>query len=268
MQPGDPATDAARVTLLDRLAVNATRPGTVEVLGGWLVRADETLPFRRCNSVVPCRDASAAGDVDQRISTVEAFYRSRGLPPRFQLSGCPWPADLDDLLAERGYSIEAPVDVLVGTVDGLRAAAPTASPGRVRTADTLDEAWLAAWPGDDLVDSTRSRLRAYRRLLSGIAPESVVVTLDVDDTPGAVGLAVIERGWMGIFGMVTRSDLRRRGAARSILTALAEAGRVRGAATLYLQVEQDNVAAQSLYGSVGLTRSHCYHYRSLPGPSR
>jgi N-acetylglutamate synthase len=264
MQPGDPATDADRVTLLERLALNATRPGTVEVLGGWLLRADETLPFRRCNSVVPRRDPSSEGDVHQRISTVESFYRSRGLPPRFQLSGRPWPADLDDLLADRGYSIEAPVDVLAGPVAGVSAPAPSpSSSGRVATTSTLDEAWIAAWPGDAVGLATRSRLSAYRQLLSGIAPESVVATLDADGIPAAVGFAVIERGWMGIFGMVTRADVRRRGAARAVLATLADAGRARGAATVYLQVEQDNVAAQALYGSVGLTRSHRYHYRSL-----
>ena len=50
-----------------------------------------------------------------------------------------------------------------------------------------------------------------------------------------------ERGWCGIFGMVTLAPHRRRGVASTILHALA-----RDADDLYLQVEQDNAAARAL----------------------
>jgi GNAT superfamily N-acetyltransferase len=267
-----PPTDAA-IAELDELAARATAPATVEALEGWLLRADPALPFRRSNSVIP--KASHDTDVGRRIERAESFYRDRGLPPRFQLGGSPRPADLDRLLAERGYLIEAPVDVLVGPLgpvassaadpelpSGVRLVVATAVDGRP---PSFDPAWLDAWPdADPAAASVRGRLRGYRRLLETIEPSTLVATADVAGLPAAFGLGVVDRGWLGVFGMVTRPDVRRKGLARAVLAALAQEAAARHAARLYLQVEQDNLAARALYGSVGLTRSHGYHYRLAP----
>jgi GNAT superfamily N-acetyltransferase len=45
--------------------------------------------------------------------------------------------------------------------------------------------------------------------------------LAVDGTPVAVGRAVAERGWAGVFGMATLPAARRRGAATAVLASLA-----------------------------------------------
>ncbi len=266
----------AAIVELDELAARATAPATVEALEGWLLRADPELPFRRSNSVIP--QASLETDVARRIERAESFYRDRGLSPRFQLGGSPRPPDLDRLLAERGYVIEAPVEVLVGPVGPVASSAadlevsagvrmsvvvPTAG----APASSFDLAWIDAWPDvDPAAASVRRRLRGYRRLLDTIEPPTLVATVDMMGTPAAFGFGVVERGWLGVFGMVTRADVRRQGLARAVLAALAQEAAARHAARLYLQVEQDNLAARALYGSVGLTRSHGYHYRLAPPP--
>ena len=76
-----------------------------------------------------------------------------------------------------------------------------------------------------------------------------------------VGFAVLERGWVGVFGMATEASQRRTGVGGSLLGALAAAAHARGARHLYLQVEVENAPAQALYRSLGFTRSHGYHYR-------
>lgn len=75
------------------------------------------------------------------------------------------------------------------------------------------------------------------------------------------GVAVLERGWAGVFGMATVVSWRRRGVGGALLGALARAVHERGAGHLYLQVETDNAGAQALYRGLGFTRSHGYHYR-------
>jgi len=84
-----------------------------------------------------------------------------------------------------------------------------------------------------------------------------------------VGFGVVERGWLGVFGMATAEAERRRGVAVAVLGALTRvaAGWGWGAERVYLQVEEGNAAARALYARAGFTPSHRYHYRvSAPPP--
>jgi ribosomal protein S18 acetylase RimI-like enzyme len=76
----------------------------------------------------------------------------------------------------------------------------------------------------------------------------------------AVGRAVTETGWAGVFGMATLPDARGRGAAREVLAALAREAADQGAEHMYLQVEYDNPAAWRLYERAGFTELCRYHY--------
>ena len=251
--------ESAQVRLLDELAANAMAPRTVQTLGAWQLRADPDLPFRRTNAAIPFAGDPTAFEVEARIAAVEHFYRDRGLPPRFLIGPTTEPSDLDDRLARRDYVVDAPVDVLTGetapTLELLRSVA--CPPCRVR--DEVDDRWVARY--DD--GATRHRIEAYARLLAEIPLRHAVVTVDVDGEPAAIGIGVAEREWLGIFGMATRPDVRRRGAARAVLRALARWALDEGANNLYLQVETDNTAARTLYESIGFGRNHGYHYRVL-----
>lgn len=79
--------------------------------------------------------------------------------------------------------------------------------------------------------------------------------------PAAVGMGVLERGQLGMFNMATHPDMRRRGAASSVIHALACWAEQRGAKTLYLQVAAGNTAAQTLYSKLGFETLYAYHYR-------
>ena len=78
----------------------------------------------------------------------------------------------------------------------------------------------------------------------------------------AVGRAVTETGWAGVFGMATLPPARGRGAARHVLAALARWAADHGAAHMYLQVEGDNTPARRLYERAGFTELCRYHYRT------
>jgi GNAT superfamily N-acetyltransferase len=67
--------------------------------------------------------------------------------------------------------------------------------------------------------------------------------------------------WAGVFCMATAPRYRRRGLALAVLAAGARWAAAAGCAGLYLQVEQDNIAARDLYARAGFTHSHAYHYR-------
>lgn len=244
---------------MDRLAATATARAThVEQWGEWLVRVDPEVSFRRSNSTVPLA-GGAPFDVEARIDQVVDVYRRRGLSPRFQIVPAADPADLDDRLARRGFVVEAPVDVLVSPLTSVGAMRVDPSLA-VRVAPNVDLAWAEPF-GEE--GSAHARIRGYSELLEGIAPAHAVAMADIGGEPAALGVGVVDDGWLGVFGMVTRQSLRRRGAARAVLRALALEAAESGATRAYLQLEVRNDAARRLYCSAGFTRSHGYRYRTL-----
>ena len=126
----------------------------------------------------------------------------------------------------------------------------------------IDEAWAhryGAVHGENAV--WRARTEAYGRMLGGLGPSILGGAVLVGDLVAGVGFVVLERGWAGIYGMGTAPAWRRTGVAGALLGALAREARRRHGTHAYLQVELDNVGAQSLYRGMGFGESHAYHYR-------
>jgi ribosomal protein S18 acetylase RimI-like enzyme len=98
-------------------------------------------------------------------------------------------------------------------------------------------------------------------VLSRVPSPAAFARLAVDRRDVAIGLFVADGQWAGVFCMATDRGHRRRGLAQAVLAAGAGWAAARGCAGLYLQVEQDNVAARHLYARAGFTLSHSYHYR-------
>ncbi len=243
--------------LLDELAVNATGATTIQLVDGWLVRAAPEFPFPRTNSVFPNRGTGIVDD--ERMAVVADFYRARALPVRYQVSPAAQPEGLDDHLARAGYAVEAPVDILVADVGVVLDR--TAPAWDVTTTSGITDEWARDYGRLHDTDAVGAeRIAAYGRLLRTVGPRVVAATLEADGAPAGVGFGVVERGWLGIYGMATRPDRRRRGVATALLHALARAASVDAART-YLQVEVDNGAAQACYRRAGYRRAYGYHYR-------
>lgn len=99
-------------------------------------------------------------------------------------------------------------------------------------------------------------------MLDRVERPSVYARAMSGDDVVAVGRAVADAGWAGVFGMATLPEARGRGAAHSVLAALADWAGVHGADRMYLQVERDNVPALRLYERAGFTEVCGYHYRT------
>jgi GNAT superfamily N-acetyltransferase len=97
-------------------------------------------------------------------------------------------------------------------------------------------------------------------ILKRIGPAAGFALAAIDGVPVAVGLGVAERGWLGLFCMVTLPAYRRRGAAGAVLHALANWGQQQTISDLYLQVEVDNQPALALYGQAGFATVYHYWY--------
>ena len=242
--------------LLERAA--RAMPATVEnrASGWWLRHTDGAAWW---SGAVLAHDASDNGRVAERIAAAERFYAERDAAARFQV--CPaCPPDLDGILADRGYRWEAPISLQ--TMDATEPVAARPAPGVVvRVGPEPDPGWLAVlattgWPRTVVANETR--------LLDRVGLPSAYVTVFAGEEPVAIGRAVTERGWTGVFGMATAPRARRRGAARLVLSAIGGWARAQGAPRLYLQVERENTAGCRLYAAAGFTEVATYHYRIRP----
>jgi GNAT superfamily N-acetyltransferase len=134
---------------------------------------------------------------------------------------------------------------------------PPAAALPVEIADRPTRAWFDAW---HCIHGGEAR--AELALLERVSLPSAYARVMLGSDVVAVGRAVADTGWAGVFGMATLPSARGRGAARSVLAALAAWAGGRSVEHLYLQVERGNAAALRLYAEAGFTELSAYHYRA------
>ncbi len=239
--------------LLDR-AARAT-PAAVETrAGGWWLRHTDGNAW--WSGAVLAHGAPDDTDLAERIEVAEHFYAAHDATTRFQVCpGCP--PDLDLMLAERGYRWEAPISLQTMDVEAQFEAPPAPGLG-LRLGAEPDPGWLAVLA---TTGGPRTIVGTETPLLDRVALPSAYVTAFAGDEPVAIGRAVTDHGWTGVFGMATVPGARRRGAARLVLSAIARWAHDQDAPQLYLQVERSNTAASRLYAASGFTEVATYHYR-------
>lgn len=251
------AADAfqALVRHIEDLALRAWPPAVVQDLDGWRLRYDGGVT-QRANSVWP-NGARGRLSLEDRLRAVEEFYRERELPALYQLTPASLPSDLDAVLARRGYRTAAPTSVQTASID--RVLERTESSEHLVTIDSFHDEWFEAYCEEASRDTYDATVR--RGILQRIEPGSGYATLCSQGRPVAVGLGVVEAGWVGIFCMATLPAFRRQGAGAAVLRSLAEWGRQQGAEQVYLQVTEANVEARPLYAKAGFEMLYTYHYR-------
>lgn len=244
-----------RIQLIEELAANAWTPKVIQMVDGWRFRFNDGVS-RRVNSVYPNENHGRVS-VEEKMALAEAFYARKGLPPRYQICPASQPADLDEILAARGYTVDALTAVQVAEPSTVLARMEPSTP--VEISILLSQAWFQAYQTFIGFDEHQAEMRwgALKR----IGPRTGYALLRQEGKPVAVGLGVFERGWLGVFNMATQEAFRRQGCASAVLYALADWGRGIGASGVYLQVMEDNLPALALYRRAGFERLYHYHYR-------
>jgi GNAT superfamily N-acetyltransferase len=223
-------------------------------LDGWLVRFAEGYT-RRANSVHPLYEGTRP--LDRKIDECERLYAERAQPCIFKLN--PAHAELDELLGRRGYAREAESLVQTAELAGL----PEAPADGATLSDRPSEQWLTAYTRLNGVPERHGA--TMRRVLDAIVPARRFGLLDVGGQTAAMGLAVADRGWVGLYDVVTAPELRGQGlATRLLLQLLSWAAREAGATRAYLQVTAGNAPALGLYRKLGFSDAYRYWYRVAP----
>jgi ribosomal protein S18 acetylase RimI-like enzyme len=243
------------IRVVEELSMNAWPSLQTMLYDGWVLRFAGGYT-RRANSINPIYPS--CDDVGDKIQTCERLYRDRGLKVVFKMTSAVYPEFLDDVLAGQGYATDAQTSVQIldlGRMDKLPAS-------EVALAETLSDDWLSAFR--EMGGIPEQREPVLRQMLHSIAPATCFASIRHDDRLIACGLGVVQAGFVGLFDIVTDSNLRRQGYGTQLVLSILAWARRRGARTAYLQVMLNNAPALRLYSKLGFDEVYQYWYRVKP----
>jgi ribosomal protein S18 acetylase RimI-like enzyme len=237
------------IRLYEELSMNAHPALQQQLYDGWVLRFAGGYTGR-ANSVTPLYPASL--EAGEKVAVCESLYHSRGLRTLFKLTEAA--GSLDEMLAARGYGVITPTLLMTVTLQPM-----DINPG-IRLETGLSPSWREA---SFSLREWGERDRAIASvILSSIPGLTITASLEENGEVAAIGRAVLERGYVGLYDILTTPAHRGRGLGGQICTALLETARQRGAASAYLQVVEDNAPARALYKGLGYKAQYRYWYRA------
>jgi ribosomal protein S18 acetylase RimI-like enzyme len=245
---------------LERTMVEGWPPLERAELGGWLLRAGGGFTGR-ANSVLPLGDPGRS--LSQAVDSCESWYDERGLRRHlFALFGPAGFAVEDDPLGRellaRAYEPFNTTSVLTAATRGLPPELPHPSGAMVRLDSAPSPQWWDAWAGPGSL--TPSFTRATAEAVMCGSPDQLFASLEVNGVVAGVARLALAQGWAGVFAVRVTAEHRRQGVALQLMAALADASRVRGIRSMYLQVMNASKPAMSLYERLGFSTHHEYCY--------
>lgn len=221
---------------------------------GWLLRFAKGYT-RRANSVNPIYSSTLP--LDDKISYCEDVYRQNEQDTIFKMTSAAQPPGLDVALDQRGYRKEAVTSVQTLCLKDI--IEPGNAPGSVVLSPTLTDQWISDFCA--LHQQTQSHRATMALMLENIVPDTAYALIKDSNETVAVGMAVREGAWVGLFDIVTNPQCRGRGYGTTLMRYLLCWGKNEGAEHAYLQVMLDNAPALKLYDRLGFAEAYRYWYR-------
>lgn len=252
LRPRDAPPTATLARRIEDAGLNASAPPQQAFVDGWLLRLSPGKAKR-----ARCVNALQRGRLPLRdmLARCRAAFASSGLPLIVRITPFSQPADLDAQLAVFGWHRFDETRVLARVhLDDLPP--PDA---RLRRVDAA----LYAQTVGGLRGSPPGQIAAHaERLQQSRVPYQGHLLEDERGQLLACGQIALEDGLAGLYDIFTPPAQRRLGHARRLCLALLHAAREQGARHAYLQVEDGNAGAISLYEGLGFQLAYRYHYRS------
>ncbi|MER7806749.1 GNAT family N-acetyltransferase [Streptomyces sp900116325] len=244
---------AATFAELAPVCARAWQPVESEPLGDWLLRSAAGFT-RRANSALPLGDPGTP--LDEALARVKRWYDDRGLPAYIQTStGAE--GTQEELCAElerHGWRREVTAQVRIAALAPIGDLDADVAP--VRLSREIDERWLSRYQRFDTPGP-----HVLKVLGSGPSVWFATVPGDAEgEPPAAIGRCVVDGRWAGFMAVEVGAAYRRRGLATAVMTALARRALDEGASAAWLQVEEDNEGARTLYDRMGFETHHLYHH--------
>jgi N-acetylglutamate synthase len=247
------SSDLAVIRAFEERAFNAWPARQTVCFNGWLFRMAGGFT-KRANSVNALQPGAAFDGV--RVAA-EALYAQHGLPAVFRLSPLA-STEAGDELADAGYAAFDPTHVAVSSLAGAERHAS------VQIASAPLPEWLDGFAAANGIGTSQRPM--HDAIVQAIALPAAFATLHSQGDAIGFGLAVLERGAVGLYDIVIDPSKRGQGHGGTLTRALLHWGREQGASSAYLQVREQNESARRLYAGLGFEDLYRYHYR-VPSPA-
>ena len=240
---------------LDPLAVESWPARATQMVDGWLLRFSEGYSSRS-NSVSALEYSGTS--LNESIARVERAYRREGLTPQFQISPATQPEGLEAVLRMRDYIAKPSTAVMIAEARGLAEAGSV----RVLGAADADFVRLTREGSHSLADGDE-RLTTLARIA---LPKAFVIVREGEESVSC-GASIATADWASVYVMRTTPSHRGKGHGKRVLGAIAAWALSQGASNLYLQVDEANAPARSLYDRAGFRDGYRYLHYYLPESS-
>ena len=234
----------------------------------WPALEEQELPFgvlryargadRRANSLSVYPNVSFENA--ELISVTENFFARRNIAPVVKLlqprvSSFEDVIAIDSALADRGYEKLSLTHSMLLDLDEVALGDASESYHELTV-----KPWLCAWY--ELTNRQAENIAIHTITLAKIkSPHLFLANKNEEGRTLSSAMGVLAHGALGLFGIATAEEYRNKGHASKILASLLNWGRSRGARYAYLQVEESNHAALSLYHRWGFRKLYSYWYR-------
>lgn len=237
----------------------------------WPALEEVELPFgvlrysrgidRRSNSL--SLNPHAEIETEVLIGAVESFFGHRDATPAVRLvrphGRVPESLyEVDNALEVRGYEKQSPT--LSMLLDLRNVVLPRSGSGNNSIESVDVGSWLQAWYA--LTAKHPEKMDVHRRLFEkSELQHRCLLSNSIQEGPVSSGMAVFDNLAVGLFGIATKREQRKKGYALDTMDSLLNWGISKGAKFAYLQVEESNHAAVSLYRKLGFKQTYSYWYR-------
>ena len=226
---------------------------------GWVLKFSEGYTGR-ANSVSPLYPSSKP--IAEKVAFCEDMYKKQGLPCQFKLTELD--TELNDFLAERGYKVVTPTDLMVCDYGcPVKPDNDTKSPENDAKIEyifsTSPDEWLPVFFKVHEINDAHDQ-DVYTRMIEKILVDTIYCILLYDGKPAACSSVAIENGYALLQNVIVSSELRGHGLGKKVCCAILEKSRETGAQHAYLQVVQTNTVAVNLYKKLGFGKIYSYWY--------
>ncbi|MEO8396294.1 MAG: GNAT family N-acetyltransferase [Chloroflexota bacterium] len=246
--------------LLEELSLNALPALQTLHYDGWELRFSSGAGGypRRANSIQLIYPSLLP--LDEKIDFCEAAYRARGQKTVFKVTLAA-PDGLDAALRSRAYELDC-----ITSVKTLDLARFDAQPETLGIEVVIETAMSADWAADNarLHGENPARSEVINTILERLVVDSAFVRLRRNGETIALGRGALDQGWIAPYEIVVDERYRQQGLGRTLMLALLQWGKNRGATNAYLQVMTDNAPAVRLYEMLGFREEYTYWYLQTP----
>lgn len=263
------------IRYIEELSLNAWPSHMMELYDGWLIRFSHNYTYRT-NCVEQVGVSSI--NIEEKIAYCEKIYRDFGTPCHFKINPL-IPSSFDALLQDKGYEIRHVTEVMTADTSRLSLMKPVSSeydfenrlglPScvhyegdvSVMVRSVITDEWIRGVL--HLNGTCESVLRRIvPSMYKAIPKQTISAFVEIDGRMVASGLGICDRDYVGLYAIYVSPGTRRRHYARAVCSTILNEAKALGAQRSYLQVVQGNIAAKSLYHSLGFNDFYTCWFRT------